>query len=79
MCDPSGFATKEISYDSTEHQFLGSEQYVRDISIWDKRSYWVDPKDSILTPEHVISFRRKAEELNKIGDGDQALFILGKR
>jgi hypothetical protein len=55
---------------------LGSEQYARDIAISDKNSYWVNPGNSIFTKEQVDSFKKKAQELNQKGDGDQAGFCL---
>lgn len=79
LCDQTGFSVEDISYDSTEFQFLGSEQYMKNISIWDKRSYWVDPKNSIFTKAQVCYFKKRAAELNRIRDGDQAAFVLKKR
>jgi SAM-dependent methyltransferase len=76
LCDQSGFKIEHISYDSTEHLFLGSEQYARDIAICDPNSWWVDPKRSIFTAEQVEAFKAKTRELNERGDGDQASFCL---
>ena len=36
-----GFEIDDIIFDSTEFQFLGSEQYMRDISLTDERSFKV--------------------------------------
>jgi 2-polyprenyl-3-methyl-5-hydroxy-6-metoxy-1,4-benzoquinol methylase len=76
LAEKAGFKITEVFYDSTEHQFLGSEQYARDIAISDKNSYWVNPGNSIFTKEQVDSFKKKAQELNQKGDGDQAGFCL---
>ena len=72
----AGFAVDEVAYDSTAFQFWGSEQYARDIPLADERSYFVDPSNSVFTPEEIAAFDARARELNRGGDGDQAVFYL---
>ena len=73
-----GFKILEVIYDSTEFQFWGSEQFLRDIPLKARNSYGVNPKQSIFSKEEIKLFRSKAEELNKANDGDSACFILCK-
>jgi SAM-dependent methyltransferase len=59
---------KETTFDSTEFQFIGSEQYARGISLSDERSYYKDPEKSVFDHKEVDVFKR----------GDQACFYLVK-
>ena len=72
----TGFSVAEAVFDSTEFQFLGSEQYANDIPLRDERSYCVDPRKSIFSEEEIMSFKGKAIELNRNKDGDSACFYL---
>jgi SAM-dependent methyltransferase len=74
----AGLALEKIESDSDEFQFLGSEQYKRDIALGDARSYYVNRKNSIFTKEELKVFKRKASELNRLGKGDQVALYLRK-
>ena len=76
LAEEAGFAVDEVAYDSTAFQFWGSLQYARDIPLAGERSYFVNPSDSIFTPEEIAAFGARAEELNRKGEGDQAVFYL---
>lgn len=78
LADNTGLELYKVVYDSTSFQFYGSEQYVKDIPLRDKRSYWVDPKNSIFSKEDILDFARCAEQLNINKQGDQAIFYLKK-
>jgi SAM-dependent methyltransferase len=67
---------KGVTFDSTEFLFMGSEQYKRDIPLMAEKSYYVNPKKCVFTAGEIRSFRKRASELNKIGKGDQAAFLL---
>jgi len=73
-----GFRLQKLLYDSTDFQFWGSEQYVRDIPLRSERSYLENPERSIFSPEETRTFRRRADDLNRQGRGDQAAFYLRK-
>jgi SAM-dependent methyltransferase len=79
LADKVGFEIHDIIFDSTEFQFLGSEQYMRDIPLKDIRSYKTKSNESIFSEEEVRHFKEKAAELNKNGEGDQACFYLYKK
>jgi SAM-dependent methyltransferase len=73
----SGFIIDDVSYNSDEFQFWGSEQYIKNIPLIDDRSYWMNPANSIFS-KNIETFKHRALELNQKRDGDQASFILKK-
>ena len=74
----AGLEVEEVVWDSTELQFWGSEQYLRDIPLRDNSSYVNSPSESAFSAQEIESFRKKAKELNTLGRGDQAAFFLSK-
>jgi len=76
MAERHGFRVEEVLYDSGAFQFWGSEQYCRDIPLNDARSYRVNPGRSPFGRRDMARFRKRAGELNALGDGDQACFLL---
>ena len=78
LASQSGFNVADVTYDSYEFQFWGSEQYKRGISLMDARSYSVDPRKSIFSREQVKAFRARSAALNRTNEGDSACFFLQK-
>jgi SAM-dependent methyltransferase len=78
LAKTSGFDIKKINYDSRSWQLWGSEQYSKNISLMDERSYYINPKNSIFTKNQIEDFEKQVIELNKNGEGDQAEFYLQK-
>ena len=76
LAKTAGLVIKDITFDSTEFLFWGSEQYKRDIPLKAENSYSVNPKKSIFTAKQIREFRKVAKELNKNNQGDQAAFYL---
>jgi SAM-dependent methyltransferase len=76
LAGEAGLRVAEVVYNSTEFQFWGSEQYRMGIPLTDERSYRRSRKGSPFTPAEIASFKLRADELNKIGDGDTASFYL---
>ena len=72
----SGFRIERVVYDSTSFQFWGSEQYRLGIPLMDARSHHVDPKRSPFGKAQIAEWERRAEELNRRGEGDTAAFYL---
>jgi 2-polyprenyl-3-methyl-5-hydroxy-6-metoxy-1,4-benzoquinol methylase len=64
-----GFVLKQVIYDSTEKQFLNSEKYCRDITLYEGVK---------ISSFYVRKCKRQAACLNKMKDGDQACFLLEK-
>lgn len=78
MAQKAGFEIRDIIFDSTEFQFLGSEQYVQDIPLMDERSYKKTSSGSVFSEKDFSRFKEKSIELNNSGEGDQACFYLWK-
>ncbi len=78
LANQSGFEIKKINYDSRSWQLWGSEQYSKNISLMDERSYYINPKKSIFTKKEIEEFEERTKELNEKGEGDQAEFYLQK-
>lgn len=72
-----------IVNDSTEFQFIGSEQYKNGIALNDWRSYYVAfYKKFFFNRKHMFSgndikkFKKQADVLNKEGTGDQRIYYI---
>jgi SAM-dependent methyltransferase len=69
-----GYRLVEMHDDSTEFQFWGSEQYLRDIPMSDSSSPWRG--GSLFSAEERQKYAERAKQLNDINRGDQTAFIL---
>jgi 2-polyprenyl-3-methyl-5-hydroxy-6-metoxy-1,4-benzoquinol methylase len=78
LCDRANLTIENISFDSSGFSFWGSEQYLRDMPLLHKHSYWVNPQGSIFTDKEIQEFHTRAHELNLAKQGDQAVFTLRK-
>jgi len=63
--------------DSSELQFITSEQYRRGISSFDPKSYTLNKRTPIFTPQEIRKFKQKANLANQSLAGDQICFVLG--
>jgi SAM-dependent methyltransferase len=78
LAEKAGFVVERVVYDSESFQFWASEQYSRDISMDDPRSYRGDIAASIFTAEQLEDWEKQTRILNAEGRGDQACFYLRK-
>ncbi|MEN6584669.1 MAG: class I SAM-dependent methyltransferase [Sulfuricella sp.] len=78
LAENAGFQLDQIVYDSSSMQFWGSEQYQRNITLRDPKSYMQSPQASPFTPQQISKFQQQSIELNRRGEGDQACFYLKK-
>lgn len=69
----SGFKIKNTLYDSSKFQFTGSELYKINISLNSSKK-----EKDIFSKETIKNYTNKAIELNKAGNGDQAIFYIKK-
>jgi len=76
LASTAGFRVHGMRCDSTAFQFWGSELYKRDIPLHDESGRLRAP-DSQFSSEQIAAWERRASELNRVGDGDQAIFHLG--
>ena len=72
------FEVESVEFDSTEFQFWGSEQCMKDIPFYAAESYVNGIDSSIFSENDINSFKIQAEELNLNKEGDQACFLLRK-
>ncbi len=72
LAKKSGLYLKDIIYESTEFQFVGSEQYLRGASLVSDRA------KSMFTKSQKKKWRREAQKLNAEGRGDHAAFFLSR-
>lgn len=72
----AGLEVVRVDYDSNAFQFWGSEQYRKDIALYDPRSYEVSMEQSLFTRDDIAAFSRRSRDLNARGDGDQACICL---
>ena len=78
LSSKTGFKIYDVVFDSGENQFWGSEQYKNNICLYDKNSYLTNPKNSIFTKRIISKYKNEAKYLNKIQQGDSAIFYLQK-
>lgn len=74
----SGLRLGEVIHESTDFQFRGSEQYLREIPLMDERSYVTNPWIQYFPTKTIREYRARAAELNRKGEGDSACFHLHK-
>lgn len=81
LASQHSFEIEKIVYDSEDFQFWGSEQYKKDIPLFDKKSHYKYQGDneSTFSNEEISNFKKQAIELNNSKQGDQAIFILTKQ
>ena len=72
----AGLIVTNVTFDSTAFQFWGSEQYRMDIPLNSPASFSSSPGNSPFSRKRIREFAKKAEELNREGRGDQAIFTL---
>ena len=78
LSEKAGMLTKNAVFDSSEFQFWGSEQYKNNVPLRAWGSYWVNPEKSMFSLHQISEYRKLAEKLNKIEQGDQAEFHIVK-
>jgi len=76
LCAQAGLKIDRVVYDSTDFQFMGSEQYEKGITLHSDRSYTVNFDKSIFSKGDIRKYSRKAHRLNKEKKGDQAAFVI---
>ena len=72
LAEKLNMVVDNIVYDSTDFQFWGSEQYIRDIPLADARTH------SIFSKRDLLVYKQKAKELNLKNQGDTCAFFLRK-
>ena len=76
LAKQAGLIVKDIWCDSSEFQFIGSEQYKKGITLLDPKSYYVNKKTSIFSKAAIKQFQIKAHQANESLKGDQICVVL---
>src|SRR5262245_42025909 len=76
LASQAGFQVAEVVYDADGLGIWGSELYVRDISLTDERSPWVNSRQNTFSKEQLAQFSKLEEELNRTGEADCGAFYL---
>jgi len=76
LCQDAGLKIVDSYYDSSEFQFIGSEQYARDISLYDEKSYYVNKSE--YSKDNVKLFKAFAKKYNDNRCGDQIVLRIKK-
>jgi SAM-dependent methyltransferase len=76
LANHHGFEIKDLWCDSSEGQFIYSEQYKSGISLYSTKSYLLNKSNSIFNAKQIKEFRRKAVDANKNLRGDQICVVL---
>jgi SAM-dependent methyltransferase len=74
LANKVGLDLGDIVYDSTEFEFVATEQYLRDIPLFADNSYFVNPEKSIFDHKQIEMFKKEAERINNNKCGGQAGF-----
>jgi SAM-dependent methyltransferase len=78
LAEKTGYSIKEYRFISTAFQFLGSEQYIRDITLMSEKSFIKGFEKSIFLKEDEERYEEKAKFLNSTQDGDEICYYLSK-
>jgi SAM-dependent methyltransferase len=72
----SNLKIKEIIFDSTEFQFLGSEQAIKGIALESDQSYLKNNSSDLFSSKQIKEFKQRAIELNNQQKGDQIAVVI---
>jgi SAM-dependent methyltransferase len=78
LAERTGFRIRSVHYDSTAFQFWGSEQYRRNLPLRGTGCSGDRPWPSAFTRQQLRDYARRARQLNRRQEGDQASFCLTK-
>jgi SAM-dependent methyltransferase len=74
MAAAAGLELTGIAFDSGDWEFIASEQYRRDVAMFEPGSFFVDPQASGFGPQELAGFKAEARRLNKEGLAGRAAF-----
>jgi SAM-dependent methyltransferase len=74
-----GFEIVRMAWESGDWEFIASEQYQRDVGMYEPSSWFVDQDAAPLTAEQAAAFRDEAKRLNNAGEAGRAAIWLRPR
>jgi SAM-dependent methyltransferase len=72
----TGFEVLKVTFDSSMWEFIASEQYRRDLAMFEPGSWFEDSSASDIDDATVNGYRAEAEALNRDRDGGRAAIWL---
>lgn len=75
IAQKNGLELSKIQFDSTDFEFIGSEQYLKGIPLKAKNSYFSNPDKSIFSKEQLRGFKNQATKVNADNEGGRAVFF----
>jgi hypothetical protein len=78
LAEKCGFTISSISFESTSFQFLGSEQYVKNISLKGDDNSYFNGNSFLFNIEEITKFEKLSKQLNKNKNGDSIAVVLNK-
>ena len=78
LAERNGFEVLDVTFDSTDLEMWGSEQYAQGISLFSAESHGVNPATSRFSAAQIQNFREKIQGLNERGESGRAAFVLRK-
>ncbi len=79
LAENNGFEVASVSYESTAFQFLGSEQYMNNISLKGDNNSYFTGNQSLFTSVEIKNFESLAIKVNKEQQGDSIAVVLTKK
>lgn len=79
LASKANLEVEKVIYDSTAFEFWVSEQYLKGIPLRSEKSYSINNKRSIFTPNEIKQFGELAKKLNEEKRGGRAAFFLKKK
>jgi SAM-dependent methyltransferase len=76
LAQQAGLIVDDLWCDSSEMQFIASEQYRNGISLLDPKSYAVNKKRSGWSRDAIAAFKQRAVDANQALKGDQICVVL---
>ena len=75
MAERAGLRPVGITWEANAWEFVLSEQYVRDLGMYEPGSWWVDPETSAFDQAAVEAFQQEAVRLRTEGRSGRAEFL----
>jgi SAM-dependent methyltransferase len=72
----AGFEVVEMTWESGDWELIASEQYQRDIAMFEPSSWFAEPGSATMVPKTATGYKDAARRMNAQGDAGRAAFWL---
>jgi SAM-dependent methyltransferase len=73
-----GLRLESVVQETTAKEFIGSEQYRRDLAMFEAGSWFVDPASSAFSTAELAAFDEDARRANEAGRAGRACFLFSR-